>query len=251
MATKKMLKIAVPAILLAVVLLGCDNADSLKKKGDERFAAGDIEQAITFYDKAIKKKPSAEIYYSRGYSYFQLEKYNSALSDFNDALNLDKDHADAYKWRGATYDILEDYPNAVSDLKNYTRVVKDDYVAFTTLSSIQYKIGDVDEAITAASAAIGIDPENTDGYNLRGYGYLLKKSNKAAADDFRVVLKIDPENSYAKENIAEIDRLDRLAARQRQRNEMSWLENLMRAPDPNAAAYEFGRQMTLDAFFGD
>jgi len=192
--------------LASLWFASCENADDLLKKGDALWDAGDYEQAVVIYGKAIKKKPSAELYYDRGCSFFKLEKYKTALDDFNSALNLDKDYVKAYKWRGFTYKELEDYQNAVSDLKSYTIAVKDDYYAFTTLSSALYSNNEVDDGIKAAASAIALDQNIIDGYNLRGYGYMLNKNYKSANSDFSAALKIDPENTYAKDNLAETKR---------------------------------------------
>jgi len=193
--------------LTALFFASCENADDLMKKGDALWDDAKYEKAAAMYSKAIKKKPSAELYYDRGCSFFQLGKYNAALDDFNSALNLDKDYVKAYKWRGSTYNKLEDYKNAANDLKSYTIAVKDDYNAFTTLSSVLYSNNEIDDGIKAAAAAIALDQNIAEGYNLRGYGYMLKKNYKSANNDFNAVLKIDPENTYAKDNLAETKKL--------------------------------------------
>jgi len=173
--------------LTALVFASCENADDLMKKGDALWDSAEYEQAAVMYGKAIKKKPSAELYYKRGSMFYNLQKYNTALDDFNSAINLDKDYEKAYKWRGYTYNVLEDYKSSASDLRNYTRVVQDDHDALTMFSQVLYNNDEVDDAIKVAATAITFDPDMTIGYILRGYGYLIKENYKAASGDFRAV----------------------------------------------------------------
>jgi tetratricopeptide (TPR) repeat protein len=106
---------AVLTILLGVVLGGCENADSLKQKGDNSLDAGNFEQAISFYDKAIEKKPSPRLYMSRSEAYLRQENTAIALEDLNTAINLDSGLIDAYIARAAIYFGMEDYTSARSD----------------------------------------------------------------------------------------------------------------------------------------
>jgi len=232
------------ALTMTVLFESCENADDLMKKGDALWDTAEYEQAAVMYGKAIQKKPSAELYYKRGSMFYNLQKYNTALDDFNSAINLDKDFEKAYKWRGYTYNVLEDYKSAASDLRNYTRVVQDDHDALITFSLVLYGNDEVDDAIKAAAAAITLDPDNADGFNLRGYGYLIKKDYKAASGDFIAVLKIDPENAYAKESLAEINRIEEQAARDS-------LRRMMGSGDPYTDLYNFGYQLGLDMFLGE
>jgi tetratricopeptide (TPR) repeat protein len=101
--------------LLGLVLAACDNADSLKKKGDERLAAGDFEQAISFYNKAIENQPSPQLYMSRSEAYIIQENTATALEDLNAAINLDSGLIDAYIARAAVYFGMGDYKSARSD----------------------------------------------------------------------------------------------------------------------------------------
>jgi tetratricopeptide (TPR) repeat protein len=115
--TKKNLlwSMVVLAILLGIVLGGCENADSLKKKGDSSLDAGNFEQAIVFYDKAIEKKPSPQLYMSRSEAYLKQENTVIALEDLNMAINLDSGLIDAYIARADIYFGMEDYNSARSD----------------------------------------------------------------------------------------------------------------------------------------
>jgi tetratricopeptide (TPR) repeat protein len=108
-------KLLVAALMFILVLSSCKNAEDLAQKGDEYFGAGEYEQAVAFYDKAIQKKPSPQFYLSRSEAYLKQENTAAALEDLNTAINLDSSLIDAYNARASVYYIMEDYDSARSD----------------------------------------------------------------------------------------------------------------------------------------
>lgn len=56
---------------------------------DDAFESKDYKKAAKLYGKAIKLDPCAALYFNRGISYFNVEKYGDAADDFKTALNSD------------------------------------------------------------------------------------------------------------------------------------------------------------------
>lgn len=149
MAKKNILwRMAVLAVLLGVALGGCENADSLKEKGDRSLDAGDFEQAIGFYAKAIEKEPSPQLYISRSEAYRKQENTPAALEDLNAAITLDSGQIDAYNARAGIYYVLEDYDSARSDYHQVLSIDPENQEAKERTSAID-EIED-----TAAAAAL-------------------------------------------------------------------------------------------------
>lgn len=54
---------------------------------DNEFEKGNYKKAAELYGKAINLNPTASLYFNRGVSYYNANKYNEAIADFNRTLN--------------------------------------------------------------------------------------------------------------------------------------------------------------------
>ena len=107
--------------------------------GEAYFYLGEIEffqdnylESLNQYDTAIDLGfVDYLVYANRGYTKFQLKRYEEAIADFDKAIEMDKTFATAYKWRGETYlSLPEDtaankYENALKDFTKYLELEKD------------------------------------------------------------------------------------------------------------------------------
>ena len=77
----------------------------------------EYKEAVECYDVAIELKPDySEAYNNRGAAYFELKKYEQAISDATKAIELDPSHAaTAYQMRGESYKKLGDKEKAKAD----------------------------------------------------------------------------------------------------------------------------------------
>jgi tetratricopeptide (TPR) repeat protein len=79
---------------------------------------GDKQGAIADYNTAVKiKSDSAEILIYRGFLGMELNEYQQALIDANQALELEPKNYEAYLLRAAIYEKMGDHINAVNDRK--------------------------------------------------------------------------------------------------------------------------------------
>jgi tetratricopeptide (TPR) repeat protein len=84
------------------------------EQGKAFYEKGDVENAITNFDKAIKLNPNfTEAYTYRGFAYGQQGAYLLAIDDFDRALQLKPDYADAYLGRGIAYYYQGDLEQAI------------------------------------------------------------------------------------------------------------------------------------------
>ena len=74
------------------------------------------ENGVTLFTDVIKKNPNyGDGYNSRGVAYFNMQRYNEAIKDYNKAISLKPDFVEAYNNRGNAYYVLNKYNEAIND----------------------------------------------------------------------------------------------------------------------------------------
>lgn len=105
---------------------------------------------------------SAEIYFNRAYSHVDNKDFNSMISDFTKAIELDPQFADAYHRRGMILGALGNYDSAIADYNKaielnpkYGTTYKNRGVLFLKINDRQRAIVDFEKALT-----LGLDPND-------------------------------------------------------------------------------------------
>jgi tetratricopeptide (TPR) repeat protein len=112
----------------------------------------DPELAIRYADLAISKDSSyARAYYTKGFAYYNLKKYQLSIENFSKSIELNPNIAEVYNGRGWVYGTIDDYEKAIEDF----------------------------------TKAIEINPNYLKAYNNRGYTYIHTNENEKACLDFQ------------------------------------------------------------------
>ncbi|XP_061456677.1 small glutamine-rich tetratricopeptide repeat-containing protein alpha isoform X2 [Rhineura floridana] len=89
-------------------------AERLKAEGNEQMKAENFESAITYYGKAIELNPSNAVYYcNRAAAYSKLGNYIGAVRDCERAINIDPKYSKAYGRMGLALSSLNKLSEAV------------------------------------------------------------------------------------------------------------------------------------------
>jgi tetratricopeptide (TPR) repeat protein len=183
------------AILAAVVSVGCIYSDADDDDRTERAATaplptaqasvespakvesgkqllqeGKHEEAIDAFTEALKdaresnllaqaNQDEAEVYFQRGLAYLRSGFPDTAVQDFNAAINLLPSHGNMYEQRARAYVELGDSYNAMRD----------------------------------ATQAIRLSPDNWDAYHIRGQVYLGREQYDRAVADLEQALEKKPD----------------------------------------------------------
>ena len=155
-----------------------------KTRGFLAYERKDYKDAITDYDIAIEKDRNyAEVYYLRGLAKKSLKQQEEAIVDFDDAIRLDPNHADAYHERGVAKGSLKRYEEAVVDFGDAIRLGSRHTNAFYLRGLSKYYLEGYKEAIVDFDDAIRLDSEHTNAYYRRGISkYRLKRYEEAIVD---------------------------------------------------------------------
>lgn len=85
--------------------------------GINAFKQGDLKNAIKLFDLAIKKYPSAESYYNKGFVYSQLGDFKNEISSYTASILLDKNHINSNRNRGLSILDLLVKNNLINDVE--------------------------------------------------------------------------------------------------------------------------------------
>lgn len=131
----KRLMLSIVILIALIVSPYTTSADSYKDwidKGENFYSSGDHKKAIDAYTRAIELHPAnATAYSGRGLSYLKLGNYYRAITDFNNAIDLNHPKmADVYFRRGMTYNELGKYQQAIKDYNKTIELNPEDGQAY-------------------------------------------------------------------------------------------------------------------------
>jgi tetratricopeptide (TPR) repeat protein len=82
----------------------------------EWYVSSSPEQAVQYFDKALKLNPTDQsIYYNRSIAKYELKNYLDALLDINKAITINPKDAEAYNHRGKIKEALKDFQGSRQD----------------------------------------------------------------------------------------------------------------------------------------
>lgn len=114
------------------------------------------------------------------------EKYTApkkAIEYLNNAIRLQPDYADAHYSRGFAYYDLGQYQSAIKDYNKAIRLRPNDAIAYSNRGKAYAKLGHNQLAIKDFNEAIRLQPDYVIAYNNRGFAYLLQGNNKLGCLD--------------------------------------------------------------------
>ncbi|MTJ10428.1 tetratricopeptide repeat protein [Anabaena sp. UHCC 0204] len=95
-----------------------DDVSIYLKRGFKRLEEEKYQEAITDFNQVIKLEPNNSFaYFGRGLSNFSLHNYHTAKDDFDQAIEISPNFAYGYYFRGITLMNLRDKPGAIADLQ--------------------------------------------------------------------------------------------------------------------------------------
>ena len=163
--------------------------------------SGDNEEAIKFYDKAIKSNPQdAAAYNNRGIANYKLSHYEDAIADYDRTIELNPQDAVVYNNRGNAKKASGDLTSAIADFDRAIEINPQLAGAYYNRGLAKGKSGDLSGAIADFDRAIEITPQHSDSYDNRGLVKRKSGDYKSAIADFNRAIKINPQSAAAYNN---------------------------------------------------
>jgi len=151
-----------------------------------------FENAVKDFNEAIRLDPNrATAYAGRAYALYKQEKYQDALKDCNEALRINPNLSSAYTCRGNVYSKLEQYQKSMQDL-NKGLSVENHQGGLVSRSRTHYLMGNYKAAVADATAAIAKNPRDPVAWDNRGVAYHELKSFQLALSDYNKALSLRP-----------------------------------------------------------
>lgn len=174
----------------------------LLKQGQDLFNKGNLEDAEKMFLSAIKIDPAAgQAYHFLGMIYLRQKIYKGAVAALEKAVKLDPLNDTAYNNLGLSYYNLGDQEKAIAAFEK--SISLNDKIAhrFLNLALAHQKQDNLEKAAIALENAAKIHP-NTESLTLLVKNYQLMKDKKLTKKSLEKLVEVDPENSWAKRQLA-------------------------------------------------
>lgn len=154
----------------------------------KQMTKADINEILALQDSAVAcfAKPyppsAANCLLIRGTTRVQAQKYREAVADYNEYEHLVSGRVtpNFYYEREQIEMKCRMFPNALNDIERAVRMAPREPVFRAEEAAVNYRVGQVDEAITAAEAAIKLDEKFPDAYRILGVCYNSKGDKEKA-----------------------------------------------------------------------
>ena len=204
------LNFAIPSNYLKALLAKARPAKSLSQnsqsisaetyflRGNTKYELGLYHEAISDYDKAIRHKSDAvNAYNNRGNAKQRLKEYFAAIADYDTAIRLDPDDAGAYLNRGNAKQRLKQYAAAIDDYDKAIRLKPDYALAYLNRGNAKDNLKQYFAAIADYDTAIRLKPDFARAYHDRGVAKYNLKEYFAAISDYDTAIRLKPDDTVA------------------------------------------------------
>lgn len=126
---------------------------------------GEFEKAIAAYEKVLEAHPNhPDVLSDRGTTYLLMEKYNLAIIDFNEAVELEPKRAFRYSARAFAKDRMGDIDGAIADYETAIKLDPEDAIAYNNLGVLMENRGMRKQANTLYQFADKINNEHNQAF---------------------------------------------------------------------------------------
>jgi tetratricopeptide (TPR) repeat protein len=177
-------------------------AEGYVRRGYTRLNLQDYQGAIADANQAVRLAPNNALgYILRAEIRRFLGDFQAAIVDANQALRLDSNNFFAYSARANAYLLLGSLQAALADANQAIRFAHKNAVCecagYALRSEVYYFLSNYQLALADANKAIQLNPKNIDGYTLRGAAQIGLRDYRAAQADLDQAFRVQSTNGYA------------------------------------------------------
>lgn len=154
---------------------------------------GNFKGAVTDWDNAIELERRVPDYYiKRGKAYIELGKFKSAVEDFSRVLRQDPANFSTYLERAEAYAELKEFDLAIRDVTTYLRYFENDQQAIALCGNLHYRNENYIEALKYFNRNLKLDNSKAEYFKDRGKTYLKTRTYQYAINDLSMALDLSP-----------------------------------------------------------
>ncbi len=214
-------------IYQSIVKLQPKFAEALHGLGLIALARSNYQEAIEWFNQALKIEKNAAYFNNRGSAYFEIKKMQEALADYQAALKLqpgfidaqynlanlfsatqrhedaitaynkillkDNLQIDAFYNRGNAYKKLNKYQEALQDYQTVLHIEPNNMKALLNLGNTYIALENLDEAINAYDKILKGNPLYAEVVLARANALILQKKYELAIDGYKTHIQIKPD----------------------------------------------------------
>jgi lipoprotein NlpI len=161
-------------------------------RGRGYVATGQDELAMSDYNQALQLNPDSQrAYFNRGNLYSRKGQYDLAIADFTQAVRIAPRYQDAFNNRGIAYKEKGQLELAIDDFGEALSLNGTSAV-FYNIAFVYYLTGRDDIAVIQYAQALRLDPAASDAYAGRAFAFIDTDRFSDAERDLASALKLAP-----------------------------------------------------------
>lgn len=152
-----------------------------------------FELALQDYTQALQINPNHLFALNnRGSIYRDYNQMDSAMKDFNQLLTVSPGYWEGYNNRGKLFERMGKYDLALKDFNQSVLINPEEAGTYLIRGNIYFKINQLDQALSDYLKAVECDPYFADAYNNSGNAHFMKKEFDQAIQFYSKALSINP-----------------------------------------------------------
>jgi|GEM_PF-281950 len=166
-------------------------------KGEVHRKEGRYQEAVAEYNEALQiRKNMAQPHYGIGLIHQAQDRKAEAIDEYKTAVKIDPDYIFAYNSMGMTYTSMGQYNDAVSALKKAIQVYENFDDAHANLGEAYYKLKQYAEATESLEMAVALNENHPRAHTTLGLTYEATGDTEKAIEEYEKAIKVAPEDSY-------------------------------------------------------
>lgn len=163
--------------------------------GEVSMARLDYDRAITHFSEALRRKPSAAVYFDRGLAWKAMRRHAEAIADFEKAVEADPQLIQARLALGWMYSDSEDNRRALEQANEIIAIHADSSDGYALRGIAHQRLGKTQQALEDFAQALKLNPNDAYNYNNRAMTLLSLGQFHRALSDVSIALKLKPNDT--------------------------------------------------------